>query len=70
MVGEEVCREKAPGRRSKVVKRVFMAPNFCEKIVYVMLLGFGFDKEFGIFLKCNVKVIAISGIKYPETKAV
>ncbi len=56
LVGEEVCREKAPGKRSKVVKRFFMAPNFCEKIVYVMLLEIGFDNEVGIFLKCNVKV--------------
>ena len=56
LVGEEVFREKAQGRRIKAVKRVSMALWFCEKIVYVVYLDFVLIGKFGKFSSCDVKV--------------
>ena len=41
---EEAGRERALGRRSKAVRRKYMTLFMCEKFVYVLLLGFCFDR--------------------------
>lgn len=56
LVDEEACREKAPGRRSKAVRRISIALFFCEKFVYVVLLEFCFDGEVGKTSNCGVKI--------------
>ena len=58
LVGEEACRERAPGRRSKVVRRRSMALFFCEIFVCVLLLGFCFDRKIGRISNCDVKIRA------------
>ena len=45
MEDEEAVRERALGRRSKAIRRKSMTLFICEKFVYVLLIGFCFDRS-------------------------